>query len=193
MNNNKHQQAVLDTANQLLVANNTVTTLEIKNELRKKYPTSKAYVQKFVSDTMANFQTSGLFTYTDNGTFRVYSKAGASGVAGSTGTVGTSTNVSVKTSKAASVKKIKPAPTKKQTSRSNAILLMQESKGHFFSVLFTTKSGNDREMTCQYYKGQAPSQLGYVKVVDVKEQQIKNVNIQTLKRLKINNTIYTIK
>ena len=66
------KDAVLTVAKQLAKANNTVTTLEIKTELRRDYP-YYYWSQASVSDYMSQLAGDGVFTYTDNGTFRTYS------------------------------------------------------------------------------------------------------------------------
>ena len=66
------KNAVLGTAKDLLKANNTVTTLEIKQQLRKDYPYFY-WDQSTVSKFMDGFAGDGIFSYTDNGTYRTYS------------------------------------------------------------------------------------------------------------------------
>lgn len=66
------KDAVLGTAKDLLKANNTVTTLEIKGQLRKDYP-YYYWDQSTVSKYMNGFAGDGIFSYTDNGTYRTYS------------------------------------------------------------------------------------------------------------------------
>ncbi len=66
------RDACLTVAKQLAQANNKVTTLEVKQELRRDYP-YYYWSQQVVSDYMAQFAGDGIFTYIDNGTFRTYS------------------------------------------------------------------------------------------------------------------------
>lgn len=68
------KDAVLTVAKTLAKANNTVTTLEIKNELRRDYP-YYFWTQDVVSAYMAQLAGDGIFTYKDNGTYRTYSLA----------------------------------------------------------------------------------------------------------------------
>ena len=101
------KDAVLKVARDLARANNTVTTLEIKTELRRDYP-YYFWDQATVSNYMAQLAGDGIFNYTDNGTYRTYSLAKAPatkttssaktlnivvtkslGVSGSAGVVGT--------------------------------------------------------------------------------------------------------
>jgi hypothetical protein len=66
------KDAVLTVAKQLAKANNTVTTLEIKTELRRDYP-YYFWTQSVVSSYMDQLAGDGIFSYTDNGTYRTYS------------------------------------------------------------------------------------------------------------------------
>lgn len=68
------KDAVYTTAKQLLKANNTVTTLEVKNELRRDYP-YYFWTQDVVSKFMAQLAGDGVLNYKDNGTYRIYSLA----------------------------------------------------------------------------------------------------------------------
>lgn len=90
------KDAVLKVAQDLAKANNTVTTLEIKTELRRDYP-YYFWDQKTVSAYMDQLAGDGLFTYTDNGTYRIYSLAGKT-VTTSTATKATKT-ITVKAGK----------------------------------------------------------------------------------------------
>ncbi len=69
------KDAVLKVAQDLAKANNTVTTLEIKNELRRDYP-YYFWTQDIVSKYMDQLAGDGVFSYTDNGTYRIYSLVG---------------------------------------------------------------------------------------------------------------------
>lgn len=89
------KDAVLATAKSLAKANNTVTTLEIKNELRRDYP-YYFWTQDIVSNFMDQLAGDGLFNYTDNGTYRTYSLIGAPKVNAKAKTVATKTVVSKK-------------------------------------------------------------------------------------------------
>lgn len=63
---------VLASALRLLFANGTTTTLEVKNEIRKRHP-NEYITQNIVSDVMIVLHSLGYFTYLDNGTYRIYS------------------------------------------------------------------------------------------------------------------------
>lgn len=72
------KDAVLKVATDLANANNTVTTLELKTELRRDYP-YYYWDQKAVSTFMDQLAGDGVFTYTDNGTYRIYSLTNQTG------------------------------------------------------------------------------------------------------------------
>lgn len=75
------KDAVLTVAKGLCKANNTVTTLEVKVELRRDYP-YYFWTQQTVSDYMSQLAGDGILTYTDNGTYRTCSLANQSQTAG---------------------------------------------------------------------------------------------------------------
>lgn len=177
---------VLYAANQLCIANNTVTTLEIKNFLRKKFP-NKRCTQDFVSKTMIDYANEGRFTFNDNGTYRVYSsKLSGTVQAGSAITV--SNSQTSKTNKNMNTKRI---------SRTTAINLMRNSKGQFFTVEFQKQDGTLRTLNGQYMKDQKLNS-SYVLVKEsgklkTGSNPIRNVNPDTLKVLKIGGETYRIR
>lgn len=86
---------------------------------------------------------------------------------------------------------------KNKISKTEALALMQNSKGRVFTATFTKKDGKVRILNGQYLKDQAESKLGYIKITEfgrkVKpEGRIKQVNLQTLTRLKINKRNLTV-
>ncbi len=91
-----------------------------------------------------------------------------------------------------------PASAPKLT-RTQALKLMENNKGRFFTAIFTKKDGTTRTMNCRYLKDQSLSQLGYVKVVDEALRKsnpndcTRNINLQTLQVLAIGGTQYKIK
>lgn len=167
---------------QLLEANNTITTLEVKNELRRQHP-DFAWVQKEVSDFMNEMHLKGDLVYEDNGTYRVYSGESPKK---------NSVKKDPKTKKA--LKKVKA----KRISRSDALDLMLNNKGYFFTAEFVKKDGEVRVMNCQCLKNQ-DTRLGYVKVKEASLMRsnptdcVRQINIQTLKSLKIGGVAYKIK
>lgn len=166
----------------LLQANNTVTTLEVKNELRRLYP-EYSWLQKEVSDFMNEQHLTGELTYEDNGTYRVYSGE--------------------ETKKATPAKKdnkgkVIPKLKAKRISKTKAFDLIMGNKGYFFTAEFVKQDGETRVINCQALKDQDPK-LGYIKVREAsllrtvgKEKSIRNINIQTLKALKIGGVAYKV-
>lgn len=80
------KDALLKVAKRLCKANNTVTTLEIKKELIRDYPYFY-WDQQTVSSYMSQYAGDGIFTYTDNGTYRTYSLTTPAQVAATAGPV----------------------------------------------------------------------------------------------------------
>lgn len=177
-------QKIEQVAKDLAVANNTVTTLEIKTELRKRYPNEKWY-QSDISDVMDDLNSESKFSYTDNGTFRVYSLVVKPK---------TTTSVLKTTTKNMSTTKSTTVQNKTVTkiSRTKALDLIKETNGKFFGVTFTKKDNTERKMRCRTYQDSKPSVLGYVLVVDTEEAKPKSLNLQTISELRMNKKVYKI-
>lgn len=182
--------AVVKAANELLVANNTVTTLELKLKLIKDEPLIN-WKQTMVSDIMKELYSENMFTYVDNGTFRVYSAP----VKPKVGKGKVKPTPPVAITKSTKMTK----PTGKTISRKVALDLIQNNRGHFFTAVFTKKDGTDRVMNAQYLKDQKDMSLGYVKVREASKLKTtpndctRNLNLQTLKQLKIAGATYNVK
>lgn len=180
--------AVVKAANELLVANNTVTTLELKLKLIKDEPLIN-WKQTMVSDIMKELYSENMFTFVDNGTFRVYSAPVKPKVVKAKPTPSVAITKSTKMTK----------PTGKTISRKVALDLIQNNRGHFFTAVFTRKDGTDRVINAQYLKDQKDMSLGYVKVREASKLKTtpndctRNVNLQTLKQLKIAGATYNVK
>jgi len=195
------QDAAFKTVKQLLVANNTVTTLELKNQLRKDYPLY-FWTQSIVSGIVQDFVDNGKLTIVDdNGTYRTYADP-TQPARKSTVVVGKSNTASTKaTTVTVTAKKVPSTPTAKgkKISRQDAYDLIVNNKGRFFTGVFTKKDGTTRVMNGQYVSGQTPSKLGYVKIKDASLMKkdptncIRNMNLQTLEQLKIAGNQYIIK
>jgi len=165
----------------LLEANNSITTLEVKVELRRNHP-EFSWLQKDISSFMNEMHLEGDLTYEDNGTFRVYhGEAKKKALA----------KKDPKTGK--SMPKLKM----QKISRTKAMDLMIGNKGYFFTAEFVKKDGEVRIINCQCLKDQDPK-LGYVKVKEASlmrsdpDKAIRNINIQTLKSLKIGGVAYKV-
>lgn len=203
--------AVLSTAKRLLKSQNKITTLEIKAEVIKDYP-QFFWTQNYVSATMDDAYRVGMFTYQDTQTgdklHRVYSDPTItikpSKVKKAT-KMKTATAVAPKTKVAskpvATVKTTKTSvtPTNRTIGRSKALELMENNKGHFFTATFVDKKNQERTINCQYLKDQTYSRLGYVKVKEAIKAKmdandaIRQINLQTLKSLKIAGNSYKVK
>lgn len=186
------KEKILSVAKKLCKANNTVTTLEIKTELRKRYPNTR-WDQSKVSTTMIEANSAGKFDYTDNGTFRTYSLVGKGTSTAPAAQVTTTTTGKVKKAKAP-----KAPMTTQKISRTKALDLIQNSNGKFFTVTFIKKDGSRRVLNGQYTPDMGVSPLGYVPVKDIsavrrKEvKTVKNVNLQTIESITLNNVLSKI-
>ena len=188
------KQAVLDTANKLCKANNTVTTLEIKTELRKTHPYFH-WIQNSrngltgVSEYMDELHQEGHFTYTDNGQYRVYSA-----VTTTTTKARVPKHAGTPTPRATS----NPNHNIRSISRQKALDMMANNKGHFFTAVFVKQNGDERTINCQYLKDQTSNPLGYVMVREAQKMKdgvnaIRQINLQTLRKLRIAGQDYNIR
>lgn len=176
------------TARQLFVPNNTATTLEIKNLVRVTEPYFN-WTQKTISDLMNEICSEEGWIYTDNGTFRTYSDPALINM----------TKTPVKKKVPATVGGTK-AITPSRISRTKALAMIQGNRGHFFTATFIAKKG-ERTINCQYMKplaGQQDATLGYIKVREAiklkttPDDCIRQINLQTLKNIKIEGNFYKI-
>lgn len=187
----------------LLKANNTVTTLELKVELRKTDP-EFYWNQATVSKMMDDLAQDNVVVYTDNGVYRTYSAAVTNASSGAVTIVATPTPAVSQT--------VVTKPTKgtvKKISRTKALDLIQNSKGRFIKVIFTKKKdGKERVMNAQYTKDLGVSPLGQVRVKEAsllkqfkKEGTLANIpsksvirsfNINNLKALGIGGETYKV-
>jgi hypothetical protein len=193
-------EKILSVAKKLCKANNTVTTLEIKTELRKRYPKNR-WEQTKVSLTMSDASSNGKFDYVDNGTFRTYSLVGKVANKGTlvapVSQLGTPTTSTI-TGRVKKVKAPKAPMTTQKISRTKALDLIQNSNGKFFTVTFIKKDGSRRVLNGQYTPDMGVSPLGYILVKDIsavrkKEvKTVKNVNLQTIESIRLDNVLSKI-
>ena len=177
--NNNTKQAIKKEAETLLKANNTVTTLEIKVALRKRYPIQN-WVQSDISKVMDELAANNLYTYTYNGVYRVYSL------------VKNPKTVNVKTQKATALPKTVNVKSQR-VSRTKVLELIQNNGGRFFGVTFTKKDGSTRDMKCKIEKhNTTPTPFGYLLVTDVINDTPKNLNLQTISELRMNKNVYKV-
>ena len=186
----------------LLEATNSVTTLEVKTELRKSHP-EFSWLQKDVSAYMDRLQESGDLTYEDNGTFRVYHGIVAKAKKAKKAVKAVKTVAKVTKAKVVSVKThskvVVKTPTvkAKRISKTKAMELMIGNKGHFFTAEFEKKNGDLRVMNCQALKKQT-SKLGYITVKEASKMRkdpkkaVRNINLQTITGLRIGGVSYKV-
>lgn len=191
-------------SNKLLKANNTITTLEVKIELRTKFPRIK-WNQSEIHDYFVNGVNNNIFEVVDdNGTYRTYASKNKSKtnksmkkpikVPISNVTVGTTP---------AQVISLAPTQTKSRKdnriSRTKAYEMMKNNKGRFFTATFIKKDNTERTINCQFLKDQTELNMGYVRVRESSKLKTnpkdatRQINLQTLKRLKIGGAEYKIR
>ena len=184
-------ELILNAAYTLLKANNTVTNLEIKNYLIKNEP-QVMWKQDMISKSMIEFAGDGIFSWTDNGTYRTYSN-----IAKKTKI----TQPSVK-QKFATVMTSKGLQTYSSNiiNRKDALKLILSSSGRFFTVVFNKKgTKTDRRMNCQLMKVTNSTSSTLIKVKEniknklTPNDSIRQFDLNTLKELKIFGKNYQVK
>ena len=89
----------------------------------------------------------------------------------------------------------------KKVSKNQAKELINSSKGKIFSVTFTKKNGETREMICRkgvkkYLKGGElmfnPNEKGLAVVFDMKKNAYRMININTLEKIVVDKTAYSV-
>jgi hypothetical protein len=199
---NAIRKMVYNMATDLLKANNTVTTLEIKTALRSKYPqyywiqNSNGHTEG-ISEIMDVFATQGKFTYSDAGSYRIYSYKMAKTVRKTPMKKTAVKRAGSKVGKAA----VKHTTTN-SISRKKALHMIAGNRGHFFTATFIKKDGTTRTINAQYMKGvgspAADWSAGYVRVKETGKMKtghnaIRQVNLKTLKELRIAGNTYKVK
>jgi len=194
----KRDQLCLDAALQLLKATNRVTTLEIKLKLREDHPEYN-WTQELVSKLMQGFTAQGLFTFEDTGVFRIYSDPNITMTNLQTPDVQAAFGQAIAANAVATPALPVQQPSKViKIGKKKAFELMSNAGGRFFTVTFKKKKGEERVLNGQYLSGQDPNVLGYVKVVELSKKKttphdcIRQVNLQTIKTLKIQGTLYKV-
>lgn len=153
------KNAVLSTAKDLLKANNTVTTLEIKLQLRKDFP-YYYWDQSTVSKYMDGFAGDGIFHYrnSSDGTHRIYSLMGATGSASYQGVSVPSAKVAVPTKSISKIQtKNKMRANQKTVRRSTLSNFVQNTPNIDGVYLVTGKYVTVNDITRQ-----KKSLLGYI-------------------------------
>ena len=215
-------EAVINTAKDLCKTSKNVSILDIKQNVVKTHP-QYFWTQAYISAVMSDAYKAGIFTQSNIKDIKniVYSLNSNTKIKNmSTVTVAvkkTAKKVTKKSSTVVESPKVVSNDTKTTTktiSKTKALELMENNRGHFFTATFITKEGELRTMNCQYLKDQSNSKLGYVKVKEAikakvakeaakkakaakkkvaKPDVIRNINMQTLKTLKIAGNSYKVK
>lgn len=135
-NMTKLEKLVTDVAKDLMMGVGDTTTLEIKNELRIRFPEQK-FFQSDVHDIMMEFEKNDdRLTFTDNGTHRVYNYR--------------FTNNS--------------SPIIKYLGKKALIQVMKSHAGKFITVEFTKNNSEIRKYNVQQTKKTFMSDLGYLQM-----------------------------
>lgn len=173
------KDAVLTVAKDLAKANNTVTTLDIKIQLRRDYP-YYFWDQSTVSKYMDGLAGDGLFTYKDNGTYRIYSLVNppASAPASVPAKTVTKTVVAGKGT-ANTVSVTSPAVVKVLKNKINTYKLLALANDPNFSA-FVLRDGTT--VSKSTIKGQKKSPLGYA-----------NPKLGKIKSVVVGTTQYNVK
>lgn len=183
------KNAVLITALELLQVSNKITPEQVIEKLRKDEKEYR-WTLAAVREHMETLTSKGLIVnvrgnYCSPST--VFGKSSA--------TVKTATSKAVKTVS----KTAKPVSGKiTKISKTTALDLIKNTKGRFFTAVFTKKDGSLRTINCQYRKGQPTSEFGYVQVSEsglLKKSPttaIRQINMQTLRGLTIAGNKYSL-
>lgn len=200
---NKSQLVLLRlVATFLLIKNGSTTTLEIKDELRRRFP-SFTWKQEDISNEMMNLeQELDNLTFIDTGDFRVYSLVPdtdmikkATGIpTGTTTTLGkTLATLTAKPKKSPKIGKGKVYSGSTQNlSRTAVVDLMRDSKGKFYTVTFTKVDGSERVINGQTKKSNFMDNLGYINFRE-SNGNMRRVNPKTIKEISISGNIYKVK
>lgn len=188
----KKQAKILKVMEELLGQNGQTTTLEVKNECRKRWP-KKGWYQGQVSDVMAN---SG-FRFLDNGVHRTYiANANVFGVIPAPTPPAVITPLGF--GGVALAHAVAPPTLQKVTipsekiSRTEMVKKMEDSKGLFYTVTFIKNNGDERVLNCKSSKKDFMNRQGYIKTKDCKNR-VKLVNPRSLKELRIGGKVFVVK
>lgn len=169
---------IYQAALELCKTTNRVTTLEIKMYLRTMFP-STDWKQQDISDAMSDFAQDGMFTYTDNGTFRTYSSVAI-------GNMNIIVNKAVKNVKKANT----VAPTIVLCSRTELAKHVEQNKGHFITIVHKKKTtGESNLMNVQVYGDK--TELGAFRCKE--KGQVKQFYPTDLLEVRVKNFIYKLK
>lgn len=161
-------------AHDLCYPNNTITTLEIKNELRQIHSNHPWY-QQLVSEIMADLAIQGKFDYIDNGIYRVYSLVGR-----------IPSQVNYKTLKP---KRVKIIPSLVTTDVNKVKLPITTSSGKFITI--TDNKGINYN---GHYLGNFNLNINdyAINIKQAKTGKNFTISSNSISKVKVNNIIYQI-
>lgn len=189
------EQAIKDTINKICHPNNTFTTLELKNQLIADYPDFR-WTQDELTSTNSQSVVAEMLLKTelivtdDNGTYKTYSLPNYKKPTMTTTQTVATLNTATKT---------KTRKPDNRISRTKAYDMMKNNKGRFFTAVFIKKDGTERTINCQFLKDQTELNMGYIKVRETSKLKMnpkdstRQINLQTLKRIKIGGVEYKIR
>lgn len=163
-------------AKELLVASNKVTSLEVTSLLKKKVAQFH-WTKDNVGEILDQIEAAGKLTSESKGSYKIYS--------------------SIKGVKLGKEAVEVSAISKTSIGRKQALELMRNNKGRFFTATFVNKENNLRTINAQYLKDQGTTDLGYVKVRETskmkgEENSIRQINLQTLEELSIGGKTFKV-
>ena len=88
--------------------------------------------------------------------------------------------------------KMKNKNNNKKVNKTQAVELIQSTKGQFFTVTFVKANGNTRTINGNVKKN-AVSALGLITIYSPSDKGYRTVNSQTIKSVSFNKTTYTVK
>lgn len=175
---NVKTKLIKEAAYNLLKINNTVTTLEVKNECINIHP-EFYWKQEDISNALNDLlDENDLYISNDNGTYRTYSAKSLTKFP----------SMQLVISKP--VKSTPKTITTQKIGRRKVLETLESAKGKFITVSFIKKDKTDRTMNCKYM---GKNDLGYAEVIETKSKTHKQVNLQTIYSIKSDGVIYTVK
>ena len=158
-------QIIKDKVLELLKANNTITTLEVKIELRKRGSVN----QEVVSEVLKEMADNGELIFTDNGTYRIYSLP--------------------LTKSVAKLLKVVVINTIEKIKINAAIELLKANTGKMLTIVFTKKDHSLKISNGQFRN--KINQLGYYSFKE-KGSDYKQFDPKKLKEIRVNKKVYEV-
>jgi hypothetical protein len=191
---NKTQKMLLRvTALFLVTKNGSTTTLEVKEELRRRFAIMPWRQEEVSKEMMELEEVTDTLTFEDTGMFRIYKLKTDTEVAQDK--VSNFNKPSVETKKVKKDKLPKTMSTMgvtKRLSRTKIVDMMRESKGRFYTVTFKKVDGTTRTMNGQTKKSNFMDNLGYINFRESNGNQ-RRVNPKTITEISISGNLFKVK